>query len=36
MSSTTTSCCSRIDRTDRTVSTASNADAMRDEPPTKT
>ena len=33
---TTTSCCSRIESTDRTVSTASNADAMLEDPPTKT
>ena len=32
---TTTSCCSRMVSTDRTVSTASKAAAIRDEPPTK-
>ena len=32
---TTTNCCSRMVRTERTVSTASKAAAVRDEPPTK-
>ena len=32
---TTTSCCSRMLRTERTVSTASKAAAIREEPPTK-